>query len=396
MGIKKLLFIVSGAVLFFSGYSSASAQVSAQLVSAMSAGAETPDKTALLSTAETQLANNIRALLQDKCQQNQFSGAILIAKGERLIADGVCGQANKRYHYANTIDTKFNIASIGKMLTAVAIAQLADAGKLSYDDKLSQYVDASWYPKNVLDKVTIRQLLSHRAGFGDMLSQQITHAPYIRLLFLRELADYKPLLQGDTLKAEPGSRFFYSNTGYFLLGLVIQKASGENFFSYIRDHIYQPAGMLNSDSYFRDEPVDNMATGYFSTPEAPDFSKENNFYIPLRGLPFGAGYSTVHDLWRFTTALQSGKLIKKATLQLHLTDNSQGQNAGGRPYGLGFQVWNSALGKVAGHSGSLRGVSGDVAMYLDNGYTMIVLSNYDSAGSLPAQLEGLLLKAEGK
>jgi CubicO group peptidase (beta-lactamase class C family) len=141
---------------------------------------------ALLSAAETQLANNIRAL-QEKCQQNQFSGAILIAKGERLIADGVCGQANKRYHYANTIDTKFNIASIGKMLTAVAIAQLADAGKLSYDDKLSQYVDASWYPKNVLDKVTIRQLLSHRAGFGDMLSQQITHAPYIRLLFLREL-----------------------------------------------------------------------------------------------------------------------------------------------------------------------------------------------------------------
>lgn len=394
MRIKKLLFIFSGCVLFSSGYTCAFAQTMNE--DASSSRNAVVDKPVLLTNEESQLADGIRTLLQEKCAQNQFSGAILIAKGERLIADGVCGMANKRYHSANTIDTKFNIASIGKMLTAVAIAQLAEAGKLNYDDKLSLYVDTDWYPKNVLEKVTIRQLLSHRAGFGDMLSQQITQAPYIRLLFLRELADYKPLLQGDTLKAEPGSRFSYSNTGYFLLGLVIQKASGENFFSYIRKHIYQPAGMTNSDSYFRDEPVDNMATGYFSTPEAPDFSKENNFYIPLRGLPFGAGYSTVHDLWRFTTALQSGKLIKKDTLQLHLTDNSKGQNAGGRPYGLGFQVWRSAAGNVAGHSGSLRGVSGDVAMYLDSGYTMIVLSNYDSAGSLPSQLEGMLLKAEGK
>ncbi|MCU6432494.1 beta-lactamase family protein [Undibacterium sp. Jales W-56] len=388
MQIKKCIVLFFGLALLFSEVSQSLAQTTSPV--------ESPQSQNKLTQSEVLLAEKINLLLREKCEQDKFSGAILITKGDQLVTEGVCGQASKRYHAANNIETKFNIASIGKMFTAVAIAQLMEAGKLSYDDKLSRYVDASWYPKDILDKVTIRQLLSHRSGFGDMLSEHIVYAPYIKLIFLRELSDYKSLLQGDKLKFEPDSNFNYSNTGTFLLGLVIEKVSGENFFSYIREHIYKPLGMLNSDSYFRDEPVDNIATGYMSTPKAPDFSKENNFYIPLRGTPFGAGYSTVHDLWRFTSALLAGKLIKNDTLQLHWTDYSNGQNPGGRPYGLGFQVWSSALGKVVGHSGSLRGVAGNMAMYLDSAYTVIVLSNYDSSGYLPELVEDLISQANGK
>lgn len=396
MQIKKWLILCAGVTVFFSGISYSFAQSTSQSGSPQSPNSVMQSQPNQQTSPKTQLSEKIHALLQEKCEQDQFSGAILIAKGDQLITDGVCGQANKRYHVANTMETKFNIASIGKMFTAVAIAQLAEAGKLSYDDKLSRYVDTSWYPKSILDQVTIRQLLSHRAGFGDILSEHIVYAPYIKLIFLRELTDYKSLLKNDKLKFEPDSNFLYSNTGYFLLGLVIEKASGKNFFTYIREHIYQPAGMVNSDSYFRDEPVENIATGYFSTPEAPNFSKENNFYIPLRGSPFGVGYSTVHDLWRFTSALRAGKLIKNETLQLLWTDYSKGQNLGGRPFGLGFQVWSSDIGRVTGHTGSLQGVSGEVAMYVESGYTVIVLSNYDSTGYLPSQLEALLVKAEAK
>ncbi|HQU61391.1 MAG TPA: serine hydrolase domain-containing protein, partial [Saprospiraceae bacterium] len=253
-----------------------------------------------------------------------------------------------------------------------AVMQLVEQGKVKLDDPISQYVDESWLPKSITDKVTVHHLLTHTSGLGSYFNE--TYEKSSRELF-RKVDDYKPLVQGDTLAFEPGARFRYSNTGMLLLGVVIEKATGQDYFDYIREHIYQPAGMTHTDCYEMDYPVENLAIGYIPDPDSP-YKWQNNLYKHvIKGGPAGGGFSTVGDLHRFARALQTGQLLNKSSLEKLWTDYA------GANYGYGFSVEQGPEGKVVGHGGGFPGLNSNLDIFLDKGFIVAVMSNYDNGAS---------------
>ena len=313
---------------------------------------------------------------------------MLVAKDGRVAYERAAGEASKRFHAANTMDTCFNLGSMNKMLTAVAIAQLAAEGKLSLDDPLSKHVDESWLPRDVTDKVLVRHCLNHTSGLGSYFNDSYWRSS--RAMY-RALDDYKPLIEGETLAFEPGTRWSYSNTGFFLLGVVVESVTGQSYFDYVREHIYRPAGMTRSDSYEMDVPVENLAIGY--VPEYDDAGRKryrNNLFLHvIKGGPAGGGFSTVRDLLAFDVAMRSGQLVPEAWRDRLWTPRPE---AASPEYGYGFAVSEGPLGKVVGHGGGFPGLNGQLDMFLDAGYTVAVLSNYDGGAGPVAQLARTLLE----
>ena len=331
---------------------------------------------------ESQFIGEVRKAVETLCDKNVFSGAILLAKGDEVVFTHVCGEASKQYHVPNNLETKFNLGSMNKMFTATAVAQLVEKGKLSYDDKISRYVDETWLPRTITDKITVQHLLTHTSGLGSYFNE--TYVKSSRELF-RDVDDFKPLVQGDTLAFEPGARYEYSNTGMLLLGVVIESVTGGSYFDYIRKNVYQPAGMANSDSFEMDFPVENLAMGYSPAPESQYGWRSNIFQHVIKGGPAGGGFSTVGDLHRFARALEKGGLVSKESLERMWADHS------GAGYGYGFGVETGSNGKVVGHSGGFDGISGNLDIYVDRGYIVSVLSNYSEGAIAISNRVGELL-----
>ena len=321
---------------------------------------------------EGQFIAEARAFMDKLVAKGMFSGTLLIAKGEKVLLTMAAGEASKAFHVPNNIDTKFNLGSMNKMFTSTAVVRLAEKGKISLDDPIGKYVDETWLPKDVTDKITVRHLLTHSSGLGSYFNEIYQRSS--RTLF-RELDDYKPLIKDDRPAFEPGQRFQYSNTGMFMLGVIIEKATGENYFEHIRKTIYEPAGMINSDCYEMDFPVENLAIGYSPDPKSP-YGWQNNLYKHvIKGGPAGGGFSTVKDLHKFALALLGGKYVSTGSLEGMWTDHL------GANYGYGFRVADGAAGKVVGHGGGFSGINSNLDIYLDSGYIVAVMSNIDRGAS---------------
>ncbi|MQY61528.1 serine hydrolase, partial [bacterium] len=344
--------------------------------------ARTPSNVNEPNLSEKQFIQMTKEIIQQIYKRDIFSGTVLIARGEELLLEYACGEASKRFHVPSNIDTKFNLGSMNKMFTATAIAQLAEKGLLSYQDPISKYVDESWLPKEITSKITIHHLLTHTSGLGSYFNE--TYSKGSRQLY-RTVEDFRPLVKEEKPAFEPGKRFRYSNTGMLLLGVVIESVTGQSYFDYIRKNIYEPAGMKNSDSYEMDYPVGNLAIGY-SLDRKSEYGWQNNlFKHVIKGGPAGGGFSTVGDLHGFARALQTGKLVSVDSLKTLWKDHS------GENYGYGFRVVQGPNGKVVGHGGGFPGINGQLDIYLDKGYIVAVLSNYDHGASPVAQKISQLL-----
>ncbi len=344
--------------------------------------ARTPSNVNEPNLSEKQFIQMTKEIIQRIYKRDIFSGTVLIARGEELLLEYACGEASKRFHVPNNMDTKFNLGSMNKMFTATAIAQLVEKGLLSYQDPISKYVDESWLPKEITSKITIHHLLTHTSGLGSYFNE--TYSKGSRELY-RTVEDFKPLVKEEKPAFEPGKRFRYSNTGMLLLGVVIESVTGQSYFDYIRKNIYEPAGMKNSDSYEMDYPVENLAIGY-SLDRKSEYGWQNNlFKHVIKGGPAGGGFSTVGDLHGFARALQTGKLVSVDSLKTLWKDHS------GENYGYGFGVVQGPNGKVVGHGGGFPGINGQLDIYLDKGYIVAVLSNYDQGASPVAQKISQLL-----
>lgn len=344
--------------------------------------ARTPSNVNEPNLSEKQFIQMTKEIIQRIYKRDIFSGTVLIARGEELLLEYACGEASKRFHVPSNIDTKFNLGSMNKMFTATAIAQLAEKGLLSYQDPISKYVDESWLPKEITSKITIHHLLTHTSGLGSYFNE--TYSKGSRQLY-RTVEDFRPLVKEEKPAFEPGKRFRYSNTGMLLLGVVIESVTGQSYFDYIRKNIYEPAGMKNSDSYEMDYPVGNLAIGY-SLDRKSEYGWQNNlFKHVIKGGPAGGGFSTVGDLHGFARALQTGKLVSVDSLKTLWKDHS------GENYGYGFGVVQGPNGKVVGHGGGFPGINGQLDIYLDKGYIVAVLSNYDHGASPVAQKISQLL-----
>lgn len=334
---------------------------------------------------EAQMAGELEAYVKKLADADVFSGTVLLAKGDRIIFRKACGIANKDFNAPNNIATRFNLGSMNKMFTSVAILQLAERGKLSLDDPLSKFVE---FPnKEASDKILIKHLLTHTSGLGSYFNRKFIEASRARF---RSVDDMMELAKDETLQFEPGTRWAYSNTGMLVLGKVIEKASGQNYFDYIRENIYRPAGMTASDSYDLDRVNPNLAVGYEKEYTAAGTKFRNNvFEHVIRGGPAGGGYSTAEDLHRFAAALLGGKLISEAGVKLALSAKPELKSPG---YGYGFQI--DAARSIVGHGGGFPGISSNLDIFLIDGYTAVVLSNYGGASSSVSEKIRQLVQAK--
>mgnify|MGYP000131031400 CR=1 FL=1 len=320
-----------------------------------------------------------------------FSGAVLVAKDGQPIFERAYGLATQEFEVPNRIDTKFNIGSLNKMFTAVIIAQLAQEGHLRFGDVISQHL--AEYPPQIGGKVTIHHLLAHLSGIGSYWNERFEcERPRIRTV-----SDFLALFQDDPLNFEPGTRWQYSNGGYIILGAIIEHVTGMSYYDVVRERIYRAAGMENTDAYEMDMPVRNLAYGY--THVGPDgwlelAPRRNNLFLHVvKGGPGGGGFSTVEDLLRFDRALREHILLDRAHTEAVLEGKVAVRGPGLR-YSYGFFDRRINGQRVVGHSGNFPGIGAQFDMYLDTGYTVVILSNYDpcAAQIIVDQMRDLLTR----
>jgi CubicO group peptidase (beta-lactamase class C family) len=310
-------------------------------------------------TGKAEFLSTLEKYLAAQVADDKFSGVVLVAKDDKPIFSKAYGLANREKNVPNNSDTKFNLGSINKTFTRVAIGQLVKAGKISFDDKLGKFLPD--YPnKEAAEKVTIRHLVTMKSGIGDFFGEKFAAMPKNKL---RKNSDFIPLFADQPLAFEPGTNQQYSNGGYILLGAIIEKVTGKSYYDYVRENIFKVAGMTNTESFENDKAPANIADGY--TRRNPKNELLNNINTrPFRGSAAGGGYSTAEDLLKYSAALKSGKLVIP-------DDDGNPQKAGG-----------------IGIAGGADGINAILLANPQTGYTIIVLSNYDppSAEKIGGQL----------
>jgi len=324
--------------------------------------------------SETELIASLRKQLDEKAAAGDFAGAVLVAKDGKPVFEHAYGLADRENKTPNTLKTRFRNGSMNKMFTAVATLQLVQAGKLKLDDPVGKYLTD--YPnKEIATKVTISELLSHTGGTGDFFGPEFDE----HRLELRTHADYVKLFGNRPPKFEPGSRFEYSNYGFLLLGNIIEKVTGESYYDYVREHVYEPAGMTSTGSQPEDEKVADRSVGY--TKMGTGDWHPNTDTLPYRGTSAGGGYTTVGDLLAFANALQAHKLLDAHYTELLTTGKVDipGPVAGGR-YAYGMEVMTVDGTKCVGHGGGAPGMNGELEMC--GNYTVIALANLDPPAAM--------------
>jgi CubicO group peptidase (beta-lactamase class C family) len=325
-------------------------------------------------------ATELQSYFDTLVTENKLSGVVLVAKDGVTIASKAAGIANKATNALIDLNTKFNLGSMNKMFTAVAVAQLAQAGKLSFTDTVGKHL-ADYPNKEVADKVTIHQLLTHTSGMGMYWGEKFRE----QREKLLTVAAHLPLFAGDALAFAPGEKFQYSNAGYMLLGAIIEKVSSQDYHSYVQEHIYKPAGMNDTGFYDPAKATPNLAVGY--TRISPDGQpqeeiRDNTNIREIRGGPAGGGFSTAPDLVKFQQALFSYKLLDKAHTELITTGKVDGPRGMGK-YGYGFGDNNIGGKRSVGHNGGFPGIAANFEMFPESGYTAVELMNTDPPALMP-------------
>ena len=317
--------------------------------------------------SESELIAAARQKAEKETAADHFAGAILIARDGKPVFAQAYGMADREHRIPNTLETRFRIGSMSKMFTAVAVLQLAAAGKLRLEDPLGKYLTD--YPnQEIATKVTVRELLTHTGGTGDIFGPEFDgHREE-----LRTLGDYVRLYGNRPPRFEPGSRFEYSNYGFILLGAIIEKVSGESYYDYVREHVYAPAGMTETGSEPENQAVPERSVGY--TAMGGSGLHPNTDTLPWRGSSAGGGYSTVGDLLRFANALESHKLLDSHFMELATTGQVETPMG---PYGLGFEVHTNNGNQCFGHGGGAPGMNGELEICPGAGYVVAVLANMD-------------------
>lgn len=301
--------------------------------------------------------------------RDAFGGVVMVARDGRVLLSRVAGMADERAKVPNAPDTRFGLASVGKMFTAVAIGQLLDAGKLSLTDTVGKFLPG--YPnEEVRRRVTIAHLLTHTSGLGSFFNDR--YEATRGTLFT--LADYLPLFERDTLLARPGTQWNYSNSGYLLLGRIIEVVAKESYYEYVRRHIFDRAGMRNTGFYDRTGGTPRGAIGY-DQPDSSGRRVDNLGMRELRGSSAGGGYSTAADMVAFMAALMGDRLLRPET-RVRFTTGKVDEIAGRSRYGYGFSIRvRGDTAMAIGHTGGFPGTANQVFYFPKGRYALVVLMN---------------------
>lgn len=322
---------------------------------------------------EADVLASLEARTQLLAEKGQFSGALLVARHGKVLLEKAYGDADRAKETPNTIGTQFRYASMGKMFTSIATLQLVEAGKLSLDGHVGDYLKD--YPnKEMVTKVTIRHLLTHTGGTGgiDTLDSSSFKSPQEFRAYRDQVRTHADYVQRHGARAPtfiPGSKVDYSNYGFVLLGAIIERVTGQSYYDYVNQHVFAPAGMTATGNLPESEAVPHRATGYMRKGDA---WVSNNDTLPYRGMAAGGGYTTVGDMFRFAQALVSGKLVSKQMLaeatKSHIDEGW---------YGYGFITVGAGPLHRYGHGGDHDGMNADFRVFPESGYVLISLGNID-------------------
>src|SRR5215216_2026843 len=315
-------------------------------------------------------AAKIQEFLAVAHKYRQFNGSVLVAENGKIIYKGAYGQANMEWNIPNTPDTRFRLGSITKQFTATVILQLVERGKIKLDAKLSDYLPD--YRKDTGEKVTIHHLLTHTSGIPSYTSQpgffqNVSRNPYKVDEFVKKYAS-------GNLEFEPGSKHSYNNSGYFLLGAIIERVTGKPYEQVLKQNIFDPVGMKNTGYDHHDTIISKRASGYSKTPDG----YTNALYLDM-SIPYAAGsmYSTVEDLYLWDQALYTDKLLSAQSKELMYKPFLEN-------YAYGWVVTNASFKQndqpvqVITHGGGINGFTTTIVRYPKEKNLIVMLDNTGS------------------
>lgn len=336
-----------------------------KIVEAQLGPAERPPEFAIPRLPRAELNRVMDRRLAEAVAADRFAGTILVARHGRLVYQSASGLADRAAGTPVTMDTRFRIGSANKMFTAVAVLQLVEKGLMALDAPVGTYLRD--YPNAEFAKtVTIRQLLTHTGGAGDIFTPEYE----ARRLEVRIPADYVRLFGDRAPDTSPEGKGAYANYGFVLLGRIVETVSGEDYYGYVQRHIFGPAGMTGTGSLPEEAAVPNRSRGY--TRGRDGKLADNADTLPYRGSPAGGGYTTAADLIRFGEALRSGKLLSKAML----AEATSPQRPDGW-YGFGFWIGGQGPTRNWGHGGGAPGMNAAFRVYPELDAVVVALANLD-------------------
>jgi CubicO group peptidase (beta-lactamase class C family) len=306
---------------------------------------------------------NYTSLLDNYAQTaftvKDFNGTVLVMSKGKVIYKKAFGMADKEWNIPNTVNTKYRIGSITKQFTAACILQLAEQNKLQLEDKLSKYIPD--YPKG--DSITIHMLLNHTSGITNYTSlPEFWPKAALPLSTDSMIA----LFKNKPLDFSPGTKWNYSNSGFFLLGVIVEKASGKNFTAYLLENVIKKIGLKNTGVDQLDSVLAFRAKGY-SKNEHDIW--QHAMYISMEG-PYSAGamYSTVDDLYTWIKALTGNKIISAASVKKMTTPYKNN-------YGYGIGIDSLKTHRRISHSGGIPGFVSYLAYFPEDDLAVVTISN---------------------
>lgn len=298
-------------------------------------------------------------VIEAEVASDGFMGSALVAKDGSILLDEGYGSANLSWDIPNASDTKFRIGSVTKQFTGVSILLLMEQGKLSLDDPIKKHypdAPAAW------DGITLRHLLHHTSGIPSFTGlDEFTTFKFLPMTLDEEIGKFRDL----PLEFAPGEKFNYSNSGYVLLGAVIERASGQSYGEFVKANIFDPLGMENTGMDSNSAIIPRKATGYAPGKDGIVRAEYVNMDIPHGA---GALYSTTGDLLKWQRGLFGGKLLKPDSLTEYLTPALS-------KYALGVVVDEDDGGRLYSHSGGIEGFNSWLAYDPDRKITVAVLAN---------------------
>ena len=297
----------------------------------------------------------------------QFNGSVLVAENGKVIYKKGFGLANMEWNIPNTPATKFRLGSITKQFTSMLILQLAEQGKLKLDGKISDYLPD--YRQDIGQRVTIQHLLTHTSGIPSYTSQpdffkDVSRNPYTVAEFVQKYAS-------RDLEFEPGTKFSYNNSGYFLLGAIIEKVTGKPYEQVLKENILDPLGMKNTGYDHQATIIPGRAAGYVKTPDG----YVNAPYLDM-SIPYAAGslYSTVEDLYLWDQALYTDKLISARSKELMFKPFLEHYAFGWIVTDAPFKVKDEPV-QIIAHDGGINGFSTTIVRFVAQKNLIVMLDN---------------------
>nr|WP_230202498.1 serine hydrolase [Paenibacillus ihumii] len=322
--------------------------------------------------------------------QVQFSGAVLFASGSEAKFENCYGFANRSDKIKNTTNTRFGIASGCKIFTAVAICQLVQKGLLEFDTLIS---DLEIDLDQLDPRITVHHLLTHTSGIPDYYDEEFMtdYESLWRTVPMYSITSPKcflPLFQNRPMKFDPGTQFSYSNAGFIVLGLIVERLTGLSFNDYVEENIFRACGMQDSGYFRMDQLPERTAIGYVGN---DDHWKTNIYSIPIVGGPDGGAYTTVHDLVKFWNALMKNQLLSKSVTERMLFPHVQDSGVIHYGYGVWITVINNEIFKYFVMGGD-PGVVMQSSYYPELKAEAHILANVgQGAGSIASRMDEILL-----